>query len=101
MTIAARDSEDTALAAAQGAASDVVQVSRVSRFFSSRGGRFVGQVAIVAAILSIWQFGSGRFLPHVWVSSPTLVIAKLYGWFANGSIWVHLAATLTSAAIGY
>jgi NitT/TauT family transport system permease protein len=37
----------------------------------------------------------------VWVSSPSLIVAKLYSWFANGSIWVHLAATLTSAAVGY
>lgn len=101
MTTAARNTEDTAIAAAQAVSRHAERADQISRFFSSPVGRFAGQAAIVAAILAIWQFGSGRFLPHVWVSSPTLIVAKLYSWFADGSIWVHLAATLTSAATGY
>jgi NitT/TauT family transport system permease protein len=101
MTVAAHDDETIALAAAQARSHDSGRASQIARFLSSPVGRLAGQIAIVAAILGIWQFGSGRFLPHVWVSSPSLVLAKLYSWFANGSIWVHLAATLTSAAVGY
>jgi NitT/TauT family transport system permease protein len=101
MTLAARDDETIVLAAAQSRPRHGERANQLARIFSSSAGRLAGQIAIVAIILGIWQFGSGRFLPHVWVSSPTLVLAKLYSWFADGSIWVHLAATLTSATAGY
>jgi NitT/TauT family transport system permease protein len=103
MTMAARDSEETiALAAASAQAEARIGGRDSLRLFFSRPlGRVIGQVAIVIAILAFWQFGSGRFLPHMWVSAPTTIFAKLYSWFADGSIWVHAAATLTSMALGY
>jgi NitT/TauT family transport system permease protein len=103
MTVAAGDSED-AIALAAASTQTGARVSRkdsLQCFFSRPLGRLVGQVAIVFAILAFWQFGSGRFLPHMWVSAPTTIVAKLYSWFVDGSIWVNAAATLTSMAIGY
>lgn len=103
MTMAARDSEETIALAAASAQPEARLGGKDSlqRFFSQPLGRLVGQAAIVVLILAAWQFGSGRFLPHMWVSAPTTIFAKLYSWIADGSIWVHAAATVTSAAIGY
>jgi len=102
MTLVIRDSEESIVAAAEAqlpgrhARGDTLRW-----FFTTPAGKMAGQIGIVVALLAIWQFGSGRFLPQVWVSSPTAIFARLVGWFADGSIWVHMAATVTSAATGY
>ncbi len=58
------------------------------------------QIALLAALLLLWQFGVSRAnLPYF--SSPTLVAAKLVNIFANGSIFRHIRVTLTEIAIGY
>jgi NitT/TauT family transport system permease protein len=70
-------------------------------FFSSTLGRLLGQMLIIAALLAIWEYGSGVFLPRMWVSSPSVVVAKLFSWISDGSLWRHLVATLTAATLGY
>jgi NitT/TauT family transport system permease protein len=64
-------------------------------------GKFVCQVCIVALLLAVWEVGSGWFLPRVWISSPSAIVERLLLWIKDGSLWPHLAATLTSAAFGY
>ncbi len=64
-------------------------------------GRAAAQIAIVLAMLVLWQFGSGTLFPRVWVSSPSAIFARLVQWFSSGSIWGHMAATVSAAAIGY
>jgi NitT/TauT family transport system permease protein len=102
--MAARDSEQQiaiAAARAQSLSRYVSGANQVARILSTPGGRLAGQIAIVVTLLAIWEFGSGHFLPRMWVSSPSAIFARLFGWFANGSIWVHLVATVSAAAIGY
>lgn len=105
MSISAHDNEESvALAAAAVVARLSGRTDRINSlrwFFTMPAGRIVGQITIIAVLLMIWQFGSGRFLPHVWVSSPTAIVATLFSWFADRSIWGHLAATVSSAMIGY
>lgn len=103
MTFVTRDSEDKVVLAA----ASITPEPRVGRsqwlrsFFATSWGKLTGQFAIVTAILAVWEFGSGEFLPRVWVSSPTAIFGRLFSWFADGSIWLHLATTLSSAASGY
>ena len=104
MTLASRDADEQIILAAVSARADLQPAGHMQRledFFARPAGRAAGQIAIVAAILAIWQFGSGRFLPHVWVSSPSAIFTKLVSWFVDGSIWIHLAATLSAASSGY
>jgi len=98
MTYAARDSEESLVVAAGRSPSGE---GPLAQFLTSRGGRLFGQFIIVVALLTLWEFGSGAFLPRLWVSSPSAIIAQLYSWFADGSIWVHLIGTVSSAALGY
>ena len=93
--------EEIALAAAQLETRYTGEPNHIARLLTLPAGRAAGQILIVAALLAIWQFGSGHFLPRVWVSSPSAIIARLFSWFADGSIWVHLAATVSAAAAGY
>lgn len=64
-------------------------------------GRLAGQIVIVAILLAFWEFGSGWFLPRVWVSTPSAIFLRLLLWVRNGMLWRHLAATLSSAGMGY
>jgi NitT/TauT family transport system permease protein len=104
VTFETRDSEDRAVLAAASIAPPVSHAGRSQwfrDFFATSLGQLTGQFAIVVAILAVWEFGSGEFLPRVWVSSPTAIFGRLISWFADGSIWIHLAATLSSAVSGY
>ena len=57
-------------------------------------------MTILAVLLTTWQFGvSPANLPYF--SKPTLVAAKLYAVFADGSILPHIRVTMTEIGIGY
>ncbi|HXD44428.1 MAG TPA: ABC transporter permease [Pseudolabrys sp.] len=102
MAYVARDSEESLVAGAARAPRRAMPgEGRLSQFLTSRGGRLFGQFVIVAVLLALWEVGSGIFLPRLWVSAPSAIVAQLYKWFSDGSIWVHLTATISSAALGY
>lgn len=64
-------------------------------------GVFLARLAIVAALLLCWEFGSGPILPKVWISTPSAIWGQLARWVADGSLWGHLSATLSAAGLGY
>jgi NitT/TauT family transport system permease protein len=104
VTVIGHDSEERIVSAAVSVRPDIRPTGRsewLRQFFARPAGRIAGQIAIVVLLLTIWQTGSGEFLPRVWVSSPSAIFSRLVSWFADGSIWYHLAATLTAAAGGY
>ena len=51
-------------------------------------------------LLGFWELSSGRLIDPFWVSSPSLVFVYLYGVFADGSIYGHLAITLYETFTG-
>ncbi|MBI1187429.1 MAG: ABC transporter permease subunit [Alphaproteobacteria bacterium] len=64
-------------------------------------GTNAARALVVIMMLAFWEFGSGRFLPHVWLSSPSVIGVKLWSWIADGSLGMHLVATLSAAGFGY
>jgi NitT/TauT family transport system permease protein len=64
-------------------------------------GTLVGRIAVFAALLAVWEFGSGSLFPKLWLSSPSAILATLTTWIEDGSLWAHLWATLSAAGIGY
>ena len=64
-------------------------------------GTAIGRLLVIGAILAFWELGSGVILPKVWISSPSAISAKLADWVKDGSLWSHLAATLTATGLGY
>ena len=52
---------------------------------------------------SYWGFGSSPVSRGIrfWLSSPSLIVATLWHWVLDGSLWGHLAATLSVMVMGY
>jgi NitT/TauT family transport system permease protein len=75
-----------------------------------RVGILVAQLAILGAILAIWQVCTGiawfrahTFLDPFFISRPTLVIQKLYDWTLGaqrGFLWPHLVSTVGATLLG-
>lgn len=58
--------------------------------------------ALLALVgLALWQGASGRLIDEFFVSSPRQVAARLAGWTLDGSIFVHLWATLLATGLGF
>lgn len=64
------------------------------------------QVAILVAILGVWQLASDlHWIDPFFYSSPTAIGYRLYDWVTegteNGSLWYHLGVTMEEALIGF
>src|SRR6202171_4382222 len=58
------------------------------------------QVAVVAVVLGFWQLASGPLIKPLWISRPSEIFALLWEWIVDGSLWPHVAVTLTEMVIG-
>jgi NitT/TauT family transport system permease protein len=67
----------------------------------SRGRLFLYRLLFGFALLAFWEFSAGRLIDPFWVSSPSAVFKYLYGVFADGSIYGHLAITLYETFTGF
>jgi NitT/TauT family transport system permease protein len=56
---------------------------------------------LIILFLLAWQFGAGVFVPEFFVSKPTLILARLWLWVENGSLFFHAGITLTEALAGF
>lgn len=59
------------------------------------------QILLGIALLAVWQLIAGRVIDKFMISSPTDVIARLWGWFASGTIYVHVWATVYATVYGF
>jgi NitT/TauT family transport system permease protein len=59
------------------------------------------QTALGIAVLLIWQGASGRLVDNFFISNPIDVGQRLWGWIMNGSIFLHLAATVYATTLGF
>ena len=73
----------------------------VSAWALTMPGLITLRLTLVIAVLVAWELASGRLVSKYWLSSPSLIAAKLRSWVADGSIWMHLQATLTEMGAGY
>jgi NitT/TauT family transport system permease protein len=70
-------------------------------FLRTTLGVLLLRIAIVVAVLVAWEMASGRLISKFWVSSPSAIFAVLRRWVADGSLWMHLEATVTAIGAGY
>jgi len=77
------------------------RMSRFARFALTPGGLLLGRLLIIGIALVMWEAASGRVVPKYWISSPSAIVAKLWSWIADGSLWLHLQATLLETGVGY
>lgn len=59
------------------------------------------QAALGIGILLVWQGVSGKLIDNFFISNPIDVARRLYGWIADGSIVLHIGATVYATAMGF
>jgi NitT/TauT family transport system permease protein len=72
----------------------------MTRFVSTMPGRVAARLVVAGGVLALWQFAPGKAL-RFWMSGPVDIVARLWSWILDGSIWEHLGATLTAMTLGY
>lgn len=66
----------------------------------SRPGLILARLVIFAILLLIWEYGTdGK--TRFWTSTPSGIFNTIYDWVAEGSLWIHLGATLSAMSLGY
>jgi NitT/TauT family transport system permease protein len=59
------------------------------------------RILAIAALIGIWQLCAGRLVSSFWISSPSLVAARLWDWMIDGTLWPQLGTTLLEAFYGF
>jgi NitT/TauT family transport system permease protein len=64
-------------------------------------GIILFRIIVLTLAIAAWQFAPfGRGM-ELWVSRPFLILARLWEWVDDGSLWPHLFATGSEMIIGY
>lgn len=64
-------------------------------------GLILTRLLILAVALVAWELASGRLVSRFWLSSPSGILATLWKWILDGSLWRHFQATLLAMGLGY
>ena len=85
------------------AASDRVRdnVAKAGSPMLGSGFMVICQVALGLVLLLLWQGASGRLVDNFFISNPIDVGTRLAGWVGDGSLFVHLWATVYATVVGF
>ncbi len=72
----------------------------LSRFLSTTSGRTVARLVLALILLAMWEYLPGPDL-RFWMSGPVEIVARLWSWLLDGSLWGNVGATLSAMALGY
>lgn len=67
----------------------------------SGAAMLVLQAMLGLALLAAWQVASGRLVDRFFISNPVEIAGRLVSWVADGSLFVHVWATVTETAAGF
>ena len=65
------------------------------------GFMVICQVALGLVLLLLWQGASGRLVDNFFISNPIDVGTRLAGWVGDGSLFLHLWATVYATVVGF
>ncbi|HEY6024985.1 MAG TPA: ABC transporter permease [Pseudolabrys sp.] len=65
------------------------------------GFMVICQVVLGFMILLLWQGASGRLVDNFFISNPIDVGTRLVGWTFDGSLFVHIWATVYATVMGF
>ena len=71
-----------------------------ARFLATTTGRSLARLLLVLILLAMWQYLPNRGL-RFWMSGPVDIVARLWSWVLDGSLWENLGATLLAMVLGY
>jgi NitT/TauT family transport system permease protein len=72
----------------------------LGRFLQTGLGRLLARLALVLVLLTMWEVLPTKAL-RFWMSGPVEIIARLWSWILDGSLWENLGATLLAMVLGY
>src|ERR1700674_524619 len=72
----------------------------LARFLSTATRRVLARLALGLMLLAMWEYLPGADL-RFWMSGPVAIVARLWSWLADGSLWENVGATLSAMALGY
>ena len=72
--------------------------SAVRAFGASR--LLVQQVALLLALLALWEAAGQWLVDPFWSSQPSLIAERLWILAGTGDLWIHLSTTVSEAGIG-
>ena len=59
------------------------------------------QILVLAAFLTLWEVGSGRWIDGFFISKPSLIADTWWKWLLSGELWFHAQSTLATAGLGF
>src|SRR5262245_48703683 len=59
------------------------------------------QVLLGAVLLLLWQGASGRLVDNFFISNPLGIGTRLWGWISDGSLFLHIWATVYATVMGF
>lgn len=65
------------------------------------GFMVICQVVLGLVLLLLWQGASGRLVDSFFISNPLDVGKRLIGWIADGSLFLHIWATVYATLMGF
>ena len=82
------------------AASPEPTTAPLVRLLQTAPGRLLARLLLVLIILAMWQVLPSKGL-RFWMSGPLEIVARLWSWILDGSLWENLGATLLAMVLGY
>jgi len=76
-------------------------VAKASPPMLGSGFMVICQVALGLGLLLLWQGASGRLVDNFFISNPIDVGTRLAGWVGDGSLFLHLWATVYATVVGF
>ena len=67
----------------------------------SRRATLVWRIALVLVVIGLWEFVSGRYVPPLFISSPSDVAGKLWALAVSGKLAFHASYTAMHAIAGF
>jgi NitT/TauT family transport system permease protein len=58
------------------------------------------QIAVIAAILVLWELAAGRLVDDLLISRPSEIFPNFWEWVVNGELFYHASSTLKDALMG-
>jgi NitT/TauT family transport system permease protein len=74
--------------------------AQLGRILQTALGRLLARLALVLVLLTMWQVLPTKAL-RFWMSGPVEIVARLWSWILDGSLWENLGATLLAMVVGY
>lgn len=59
------------------------------------------RLLLLVIFLGFWEYASGPLIALFFVSSPSKILARLWGWISGGQLFFHMGITAAEAALGF